>query len=228
VCPRRRDARPRQTAPEQLAGTLRERILDGTLAAGTPLREEELAREHEHSRHTVRAALAQLTAERLVQFEPYRGARVASLTISEVEDLQTLRGALESEAVRLLHERHGTRWPREVLTPIEASIAALEAAELDGGWLEITRAHAAVHAALVAAPGSARICEAHAGLTSETLLLLLGVRAHYPRGSLAAEHRDYLQMVQSGDIALVREHLAHTTELIRTVSPRVTSDRAPS
>ena len=69
--------------------------------------------------------------------------------------------------------------------------------------------------ALVAASSSARICEAHEGLISETLLLLHGVRAHYPAGSLAAEHREYLREIQPGDGALVRVHLAHTTALIR-------------
>ena len=73
----------------------------------------------------MRTALAGLAAERLVQFVPYRGARVSALSIAEIEDLQALRGALESEAVRLLHERHGARWPDTVLAPIEASIATL-------------------------------------------------------------------------------------------------------
>lgn len=215
MCPRRRESPTRQKAPDQIADRLREQILGGGIEPGSPLREEELAREHAHSRHTVRTALAKLAAERLVQFVPYRGARVSALSIAEIEDLQALRGALESEAVRLLHERHGTRWPDAVLAPIAASIAALEAAERGGDWLTITRAHASVHTALVSASDSARICEAHEGLTSETLLLLHGVRAHYPAGSLAAEHREYLREIQSGDGSLVREHLAHTTELIR-------------
>ena len=215
VCPRRRESPIRRKASDQIADRLREQILGGGLEAGSPLREEELAREHAHSRHTVRTALAGLAAERLVQFVPYRGARVSALSIAEIEDLQALRGALESEAVRLLHERHGTRWPDTVLAPIEASIATLEAAEHGRDWLTITRAHAAVHTVLVAASSSARICEAHEGLISETLLLLHGVRAHYPAGSLAAEHREYLREIQSGDGALVRVHLAHTTALIR-------------
>lgn len=206
---------PRPTAKSQLVDELRERILDGAIPAGTPLREEGLSQAHEHSRHTVRSALAQLAAERLVKFVPFRGARVAELTNTEVEDLQALRGALESEAIRKLHDRHGDRWPDAALAPIHSRIQELADAEAGGDWLTINRAHAAVHSAIVREANSARISEAYEQLTSETLLLLTGVRAHYPKGSLEAEHREFLQRIQSGDGAVVRDHLSHTTELIR-------------
>ena len=97
---------PRPTAKELLVDELRERILGAAIPAGTPLREEVLARSYGHSRHTVRSALSQLAAERLVQFVPYRGARVADLSDTEAEDLQALRGALETEAVRRLSLIH--------------------------------------------------------------------------------------------------------------------------
>ena len=206
---------PRPTAKELLVEELRERILGATILAGTPLREEVLARSYGHSRHTVRSALSQLASERLVQFVPYRGARVADLSDTEAEDLQALRGALETEAVRRLHERHGDHWPDTVTDPVHASIDALAEAEESGDWLDINRAHADVHSTLVAIAGSSRICDAYEQLNSETLLLLTGVRSHYPRGSLAAEHREYLRRIQSGDGAAVRDHLQRTTDFVR-------------
>ncbi len=209
------DPAPRPTAKALLAEELRERILDGDIAPGTPLREEELSRSHGHSRHTVRSALSQLAAERLVQFIPYRGARVADLSDAEVEDLQALRGALEAEAVRLLHERHGDAWPDEVLSLVQEGIDALADAERGGDWLDITRAHADVHRRIVAAAGSSRIADSYEQLNSETLLLLTAVRSLYASGALAEEHRGYLRDIQSGDGAVVREHLAHTSQLIR-------------
>lgn len=217
---------PRPTAKALLVDELRERILGATIPPGTPLREEDLASSYGHSRHTVRSALSQLAAERLVQLIPYRGARVADLSDAEVEDLQALRGALETEAVRQLHERHGDHWPDEVLAPVRASIDALAEAEEDGDWLAITRAHAEVHSTLIAITGSTRICEAYEQLSSETLLLLAGVRSHYPKGAFAIEHREYLRDIQGGDSRVIRDHLSHTTELIRESRP-ATSARAP-
>lgn len=209
------ESAPRPTAKALLVDELRERILDAAIPPGTPLREEELARSYEHSRHTVRSALSQLAAERLVQFVPYRGARVADLSDSEVEDLQALRGALEAEAIRQLHERYGEHWPEDLVQQVTASIEALSLAEASGEWLEITRAHAEVHTTIVRLAGSKRISEAYEKLGSETLLLLTGVRSHYPQGTLEAEHRDYLLGIQTGDLHIVRTHLQHTTELIR-------------
>ncbi len=215
MSPRRREGDPPPTAKEGLVARLRERILGGELIPGTPLREEELAAVHGVSRHTVRAALARLGEERLVRSAPYRGARVVELSDDEVAAMQALRGALESEAVHLLFAAHGEAWPARVLGPITRAIDALEAAERNGDWPETTRAHVAFHRALVAAAGSERITEAYERLDSEILLLLTHVRPHYPSGTLAAEHREYLRAVQTGDAGVVRGHLAHTTELIR-------------
>lgn len=215
---------PRPTAQSQLVDLLRERILDGTIPTDTPLREESLAQTYAHSRHTVRSALSQLASERLVKFIPYRGARVAELSDTEVEDLQALRGALESEAIRKLHEQHGNRWPDTTLAPILEKIQKLAEAEADGDWFAINRAHAAVHNAIVKEANSARISESYEQLTSETLLLLTGLRTHYPMGTLESEHRAFLEQIQSGDGSVVRDHLGHTTELIR--KERTTSARA--
>ncbi|MCH1866821.1 GntR family transcriptional regulator [Nocardioides sp. CFH 31398] len=197
-----------------LADTLRTRILDGTLAPGEPLRQEELSSHHDVSRHTLRTALATLTAERLVVAEPYRGARVADLDDAALVALQQLRCALETEAVRLLHDAHGAAWPAAVLADVDRALDALEAAEHAGDWPGTARAHAGVHRALVDAAGSPRISEVCAGLDAELLLLLRGVRPHYGPGALAAEHRAYVDALRSGRVEAVREHLARSTALI--------------
>ncbi len=216
MSPRRREGTPRPTADTLLAAALRDEILTGALAPGTPLREEDLAGSHEVSRHTVRAALATLHTERLVQIVPYAGARVTTFDDAAVAGLQELRAALESEAVRLVTQRHGAVWPTEVEAPVLDAIERLGTAEAAGDWMEIIRAHADVHRRIVAASGSPRIIEAHASLESEVLLLLAHVRPHYSRGELAAEHRAYLAALPRHGSAGVHAHLRHSTELIRT------------
>lgn len=214
MCPRRRDHAPGPTAAAEVALRLRTTILDGDLAPGTPLRETELSEHFAVSRHTIRAALASLTAERLVQSIPYRGARVAQLDIAGLHALQDLRGALESEAVRLLRDRHGNQWPAAVTAPIEEALARLDQAERTAGWAASTRAHSGFHQALVAAAGSARITEAYAHLDSEILVMLTHIRPDYPPGSLTGEHRTYLDAAQREGGSAVRAHLAHSTALI--------------
>lgn len=200
--------------PDRLVDELREQILDGRLAPDTPLREVALAETWEVSRHTVRAVLAGVAAERLVVIEPYRGARVARLDDAALVDLQQLRAALECEAVRLLRERHGDAWPHEVTAPIESALGALAAAEAEGSWPPVARAHSSVHLALVAAAGSPRIAEAYRALDAEILLMLLHVRPNYGPGDLCREHRAYLRDLPRRGEQAVREHLDHATQTI--------------
>ncbi|SDS00711.1 DNA-binding transcriptional regulator, GntR family [Nocardioides scoriae] len=201
------------SAAAGLTAALRVEVLRGELAPGAPLREEDLAARTGHSRHTVRAALAGLVAERLAVAEAFRGVRVTSFADADVVALQQLRGALEVEAVRLLRVQHGTRWPDRVLAPARAAVAAM-AGEPADDWPAVAAAHAAVHAALVAAAGSPRVTEAHDRLHAEMLLLLVHVRPAYDVARLVAEHDDYLAQVQVEGEPAVRRHLEHSTRLI--------------
>jgi len=85
----------RRTAAEQAADIIRERILTGHLAAGTPIRQEHLATELGISRIPLREALKQLEAEGLVTIAPHKGATVAALSAAEIEELFELRLRLE-------------------------------------------------------------------------------------------------------------------------------------
>ncbi|GAA1760168.1 GntR family transcriptional regulator [Agromyces humatus] len=81
-------------------------------------------------------------------------------------------------------------------------------------WLEVERAHADFHRALVATSDSPRIIEAHAALGSELLLFLLHVRPHYTIDTLIEEHRALLDELPTRGGDAVREHLEHSTRLL--------------
>lgn len=216
MSPRRREAPPGPTATAQLAEALRREILGSRLAPGEALREEQLAARTGHSRHTVRSALRLLADERLLTLAPYRGARVSALDAEDLRGLQQLRCALESEAVRISRERHGTVWPRQVTAPVVAAIGELARVgeSLPGDWPAVAVAHAGVHQALVDTAGSGRLSAAHARLRSELLLVLVHVRPAYSVDALVAEHVDHLVQVQEQGERAVRAHLAHATEII--------------
>ena len=230
------------TVVERVHEALRAEILSGTVALGSPLREEAAAERFGVSRHTVRAAFQLLVAERLAVAEAYRGVRVVSFDPDEIDALQQLRAALEGEAVRVAGERYGDAWPEEVLAPAvavlerlaeiaaEAGAGAREVAGSDEGidWLEVERLHADLHRAIVAASSSPRIVEAHEALGSELLLFLLHVRPHYTLDGLVAEHRELLDAVQRRGADAMREHLAHSTELLRRSGPAATNVPAAS
>src|SRR3977135_1339781 len=96
--------RPRTMAGVALA-PLREAIILGDLAAGTPLRLDDLARSLGMSISPIREAVRQLEALGLAKHVPHQGARVLDFDVDDLRDLFSIRLALESLAVRRAAER---------------------------------------------------------------------------------------------------------------------------
>lgn len=81
--------------------TLRQAILRGELKPGERLMEIHLAQKLGVSRTPVREAIRKLELEGLVRMIPRKGAVVAEITISDLEDVLEVRLALEELAVKL-------------------------------------------------------------------------------------------------------------------------------
>jgi GntR family transcriptional regulator of gluconate operon len=96
----------------QVARVLRQRIVRGDLAPGSRITEESLAEEFEVSRGPVRDALTQLSFENLVRVSHRpRGVYVIGLSGDDVDQLYSLRGALEQLALsRAVHVADDARW----------------------------------------------------------------------------------------------------------------------
>jgi len=77
------------------------RILDGTFAPGTQLKELSLAREFNVSQAPIREALRELEGSGLVTSERYRGTRVRGADSQEMRESYELRATLEVRAVEL-------------------------------------------------------------------------------------------------------------------------------
>ena len=95
----------------QVARVLRQRIVRGELAPGARLTEEALAAEFAVSRGPVRDALTQLSFEKLVEVQRPRGVYIVGLTSDDVDQLYSLRGALEQLALsRAMRVDDDERW----------------------------------------------------------------------------------------------------------------------
>jgi DNA-binding GntR family transcriptional regulator len=79
---------------------LREAIVRLELEPGTPMSEAQLVERFKFTKASVRAALARLRAEGLVQAEARRGHVVAPLTMRDVLEIYDLRLALEPAAAQ--------------------------------------------------------------------------------------------------------------------------------
>lgn len=97
-----------RSTPALIAEAIRGGILNGSIAGGQQLVQDDLARAFGTSRIPVREALRQLESEGIVAYHPHRGASVALLTESDVREIYEMRIPLEKLALRLavpnLHE----------------------------------------------------------------------------------------------------------------------------
>lgn len=92
---------------------LRKAIIDGDYPPGAPLRHSELTNAFGVSLIPIREAIRRLEVERLVDSVPNKGARVAPISLDDVNDVYTTRIALESEALR-------RAWPNLTPTRLDA------------------------------------------------------------------------------------------------------------
>ena len=92
---------------EQVKDVLLQRIVSGELEPGERLVETRIAQELGTSQAPVREALRDLALLRLVESEPFRGARVRAFDEKEMIEVYPVRASLEELAARLAAENLG-------------------------------------------------------------------------------------------------------------------------
>lgn len=122
-------------ASHRIATLLRTQILSGTLAPGTRIRQEEVAREHGASRLPVREALRILNSEGLVALKANSGAWVSNMDLDEFQLSYKIRERLEplalSESIPHLGE--------EAISELYEIQARIEANDRIDVFLELDR-----------------------------------------------------------------------------------------
>jgi DNA-binding GntR family transcriptional regulator len=90
-----------QTTQESVVDRLRHLILSRRLRPGERIVQSELAEQLGVSRTPIREALHQLSSDGLVRLSPNKGASVADFSLSELEDIYSVRIPLEGYAAYL-------------------------------------------------------------------------------------------------------------------------------
>lgn len=213
----RRTEATRRPRVNEIAATLRERIIRGELQPGQRLVEQTLANDLSVSRVPIREALHILRGEGFVSATPNRGMVVHPLSEQDVEDLFEVREVLEVFAVRRAAER-ATQWEIDQLQ------LALEdaAATLEGGTpLTRRRCNQSFHDILTGAAHN----ELLATLTEpiEARLQWLVSRSDHPT-KFHEEHLEIFDAVRSRDAdraaAAALAHIHTSRELWRSAEAR--------
>lgn len=88
-----------------LTGQLRDMVLRGEFAAGERMREENLAERFSVSRTPIRAALAAIANDGLLEYNPNRGYSVRAFNLADITAAYEMRAILEGVACRKAAER---------------------------------------------------------------------------------------------------------------------------
>jgi DNA-binding GntR family transcriptional regulator len=200
-----------ESSAGRLTRDLRQRMLSGELPPGTRLSQQRLAQEYDVSRMPARDALQALASEGLVDVSATT-AVVRRLSVSELQELYDLRGAVEPMLTRIAVPNVG----RAELTRMKVLLEQMEAGQEPGQWLERnTEFHALVYTR-GNRPRMVALTEQLRRLTDRYLYLHVGVFGDM--GHLHDEHRGIYDAVGRGDANaaadLTRAHLATSHEFI--------------
>jgi DNA-binding GntR family transcriptional regulator len=147
---------------------LRADILSGGTEPGERLIEEQLTRRFGISRAPLREALRLLAQQGLVDHFPRRGARVATLSDTDVQELYGVRDVLERYAVE---QALPLADPRR-LGALAAELDAMRAADLAGDRFAMAEAHRRFHIAMVGLADNRQLSWVHESVLVKTQLYM--------------------------------------------------------
>ncbi len=190
---------------DQVRRTLTERILTGYYKPGDRLIELQIARELGTSQGSVREALRELEASRLVESEPHRGTRVRVISSQEMREAYQARGLLEQAAAATAAKS----FKGDVGKLREEVVGLMRAA--DAGDLAEQAAHVyAIHRAILEASGNGVLLRLWESLAFETIVRVRLAWEAVDLRHVAKSYRGILAALETGDGRaagrLLREH----------------------
>jgi DNA-binding GntR family transcriptional regulator len=176
---------------------LRQAIIEQALPPGTKLPEDELGTRFGMSRTLVRAALAQLQSEGLVDAPPRRTATTAKPTLEQAKEVFEVRRALEREVVRLVI----SRWRAEFGAELEGHVREEDAARNGGDERVSIRLAGEFHTRLGALSGNTLLARYLGEVVSRTSLILALYGRPHSADCAVSEHREIVAALRVRDAA---------------------------
>ncbi len=207
---------------EEVSETLRAAILEGQLPPGARLVEVDLAEELGVSRGPVRDALRRLEADRLVVSTPRKGSSVAVFSRQDVEEIYSLRAALEGVGARWLTSRLSDDAYSRLYDALEKmSIRASESAS----WASLMESDLEFHRLLAELSGHGRLYDAWKHIQPQIQFIMHTMPDVYEdTNEVIGWHESMLQALRSGDgaaaEATIRSHIEDAAERILRQWPK--------
>ena len=199
---------------EQVKDLLLERILRGDLAQGERLVETRIAQELGTSQAPVREALRDLERLRLVESQPFRGARVRAVTGAEMAEIYPVRAALEEVAAR----ETASRLDAETDARLEAEVQAMRRAAGAGDPHAQVEHDVEFHRLIVEASGNRTLLDVWTSLRVEARTVITVLATNIDPHEIVEMHVPVLTALADRDPERAaqarRRHFEHFGELL--------------
>jgi DNA-binding GntR family transcriptional regulator len=199
---------------EQIKEILLERILRGELEPGERLVETRLARELGTSQAPAREALRDLQLLRLVESEPFRGARVRAGDDAELLPVFPVRAALEELAAR-----EAAVQAEGDVRVLEREVDAMRRAAAREDWRTQVSHDLAFHRAMVELAGNEPLLQSWLVLGIDVSTAFATYWTYWDQADLAEFHVPIVEAIRAGDAARAgaeaRKHVRRTERVVR-------------
>ncbi len=194
--PDRRDPVDRHLLRDTAYDKLREAIVDGTLAPGEVLHDEELCGWLGVSRTPVRDALRRLADEGLIELAAQRYTRVATLTVRDVHEVVPLLAAVHGLATELAVPHLG----RTAIAALHTANEEFSDAVKRGDGTAAYKADEDLHEVFVDSCGNPEIAHVLDRLTPRLLTVeCMCCHSALPGGRFVAQHQALITRAETGD-----------------------------
>jgi DNA-binding GntR family transcriptional regulator len=199
---------------EQIKEILLERILRGELEPGERLVETRLARELGTSQAPVREALRDLQLLRLVESEPFRGARVRAVDDEQLLPVFPVRMALEELAAREAARRAGGD-----VHLLEQEVEAMRDAADAGDWRTQISHDLAFHRTVIEMADNEPLLQSWLVLGVEVSTAFATYWTYWEQADLAEFHVPIVDAIRDMDPARAgaeaRKHVRRTQRVVQ-------------
>jgi DNA-binding GntR family transcriptional regulator len=206
----------RRVLSDEVTDDIRAAILSHQLEPGRKLSEDELALQVGVSRGPIREALARLEREGLVIIERHKGARVASWSLKDIEEIYSMRSALEELAIE---------WACRNATTDEIN----EMKNIIKNWEKMSAKHRTAkevslldlefHSVLFKSAHHARLLAAWEGLRSQMhaffayLLFESEIKDGPFRPTWGKDHRKILELIEQKKVPISKREIHQHVEI---------------
>jgi DNA-binding GntR family transcriptional regulator len=199
---------------EQVKEVLLERILRGELKAGERLVETRIASELGTSQAPVREALRDLELLRLVESEPFRGARVRAVGDEHLLAVFPVRRVLEELAAREAARKAGGD-----VSTLERELEAMRTAAIAGDWRTQVSHDLGFHRAVVELADNEALLQCWLVLGVEVSTAFAVYWTYFNQLEMVGFHLPIVEAIRAGDVARAgteaRKHVRRTEQVVR-------------